>query len=192
MRGKAPGPALPSRTAEAELLMTRRSATSARERPPAPSLLPTARREIEQVARRCRRLVTQRAMLSAGAALVPIPGFDLMVDIGVLMRMLQQVNAEFGLTPMQIEALAPKRRLTVYKAAETLGATAVGRVVTRELVSLLAKSVARRLAAKTTARYVPIAGQALAASLSFLVLKYLGERHINDCVRVATQAIDID
>lgn len=159
---------------------------------PALPVLPAARRDIEQVARRCRKLVTQRAMLSAGAAVVPIPGFDLMVDIGVLMRLLQRINAEFGLTPMQIEALAPKKRLTVYKAAETLGASAVGRVVTRQLVSLLAKSVAKRLAAKTTARYVPIAGQALAASLSFLALKYLGERHIDDCVRVATQVIDID
>lgn len=172
--------------------MTRRSAASARERPPARPALPTARRDLEQVARRCRKLVMQRAMLSAGAALVPIPGFDLMVDVGVLVRMLHRINAEFGLTPMQIEALAPKQRLTVYKAAEALGATAVGRVVTRELVSLLAKSVARRIAAKTTARYVPIAGQALAASLSFLALKYLGERHIDDCMRVATQAIDID
>ena len=154
--------------------------------------LPAAQRDIDRIARRCRKIVTQRAMLSAGAAIVPLPGLDLMVDVGVLMRMLQQINAEFGLTPAQIEALAPKKRLTVYKAAETLGATAVGRVVTREVVMLLAKGLARRVAAKTVVRYVPLAGQAVAASLSFLALKYLGEKHIEDCVRVASSAVDVN
>jgi uncharacterized protein (DUF697 family) len=154
--------------------------------------LPASQRDIAAIARRCRKLVMQRAMLSAGASVVPVPGLDLMVDVGVLTRMLQQINAEFGLTPAQIEALAPKKRLTVYKAVQALGASAVGRVVTREVVVLVARGVARRVALKATARYVPIAGQVLAASLSFVALKYLGERHIADCVKVAGDAIDIN
>lgn len=158
----------------------------------APPRLPAHRRDLDEVARRCRKLVMQRALVSAGATVVPIPGFDLLVDVGVLVRMLERVNAEFGLTPAQIEALAPKKRLTVYKAAETLGATAVGRAITREIVALMMRSVARRFAAKATTRYVPLAGQALAASMSFLALKYLGDRHIDDCLKVAGAAIDVN
>ena len=61
----------------------------------------------------------------------------------------------------------------------------VGRVVTRELVIKLLKTVGVRLTAKQAAKAVPFAGQVVAASLSFAALKYLGDRHIEDCVQVA-------
>lgn len=154
--------------------------------------LPDSAREIEAIAARCRQLVSQRAMLSAGAAVVPLPGLDLMVDVGVLTRLLREINEAFGLTPAQIEALSAKRQFTVYKAINTLGATAVGRLITREVVTLVAKSLVRRIAAKTVLRYVPLAGQAMAAGLSFAAIKTLGDRHIDDCIRVATRAIDVN
>lgn len=155
-------------------------------------VLPDSAREIEAIAQRCRQRVSQRAMLSAGAAVVPLPGLDLMVDVGVLTRLLREINEAFGLTPAQIEALSARRQFTVYKAINTLGATAVGRLITREVVTLAAKSVLRRVAAKTALRYVPLAGQAMAAGLSYAAIKTLGDRHIDDCVRVATQVVDIN
>jgi uncharacterized protein (DUF697 family) len=144
--------------------------------------------DVPLIAERCRRLVTRRALLSAGASVVPLPGFDLMVDLGVLTRILHEVNAEFGLTPQQIEALSPARQYTVYKAINALGASAVGRLITREVVALFARSVARRLATKSVLRFVPLAGTALAASISFVALKTLGDRHVADCARVAASA----
>ena len=155
----------------------------------APSTLPRSAQEIEVVVARCRQRVTRHALLSAGAAVVPLPAFDLAVDVAVLTRLLQEVNEAFGLTPAQIAALAPQRRFTVYRAIDTLGASAAGRLITREVVALLARSVARRVATKTTLRYVPLAGQALAATISFAALKTLGERHIRDCEQVVREVI---
>jgi uncharacterized protein (DUF697 family) len=149
------------------------------------TLVPASTRDIDAATRRCRKIVTKRALLTATAAVVPIPGIDLAIDIGVLMKMLQEINAEFGLTPEQIEALAPKRRLSAYKAIAAVGSSVIGRKITREALALVVKSVARRVATKTTARYVPIAGQALAATISFGAFKYIGDRHIDDCVSVA-------
>jgi uncharacterized protein (DUF697 family) len=163
----------------------RRPAKPGRGPPPA---LPSRAQDIQHIVERCRRLVTRRALLSAGASVVPLPGFDLMVDLGVLIRILHEVNAEFGLTPQQIEALTPARQYTVYKAINTLGASAVGRLITREVVALFARSVARRLATKSVLRFVPLAGTALAASISFVALKTLGDRHVADCARVAASA----
>jgi uncharacterized protein (DUF697 family) len=154
--------------------------------------LPASPAEIQHIAHRCRREVTRRALISAGASVVPLPGFDLAVDIGVLATMLDDVNRAFGLTPAQIDALAPQRQFTVYNAINTLGASAVGRLVTREVVALLARSVARRIATKTVLRYVPLAGQAIAASISFAALKTLGDRHVADCVKVARAALAQD
>ena len=148
-------------------------------------VVPSTRRDIDAIARACRKLATRRALISAGASVVPVPGIDVAVDVSVLMMMIEDINAAFGLTPEQIEQLAPRRKAFAYKAVMVVGSALVGRVVTRELVFKLLKTVGVRLTAKQAAKAVPFAGQVVAASLSFAALKYLGERHIHDCVQVA-------
>lgn len=155
------------------------------------TLVPSTARDIAQIASACRKLVTRRALISAGASIVPVPGIDIAVDITVLIRMLEDINQRFGLTPQQIEQLAPQRRLFAYKAAMGVGSALIGRMVTRELVIKLLKTVGVRLSVKQAAKYVPFAGQAVAASLSFAALKALGDRHVEDCMRVAETLIDL-
>ncbi len=155
------------------------------------NLVPATRRDIVQLASECRRLVTRRALISAGASVIPMPGVDVAVDITVLLKMIEQINQRFGLTPEQIEQLAPHRRLFAYKAVMAVGSALVGRIVTREVVIKVLKTVGVRLSAKQAAKYVPFAGQAVAASLSFTALKALGDRHVDDCVRVAETLLDI-
>ena len=123
--------------------------------------------------------------------MVPIPGVDIAVDISVLMSMIEDINAAFGLTPEQIERLSPRRKAFAYKAVMAVGSALVGRVITRELVIKVLKTVGVRLTAKQAARAVPFAGQVVAASLSFAALKYLGDRHIADCVQVADTLLDL-
>jgi hypothetical protein len=38
------------------------------------------------------------------------------------------------------------------------------------------------------AKYVPLAGQAVSAVMGYTALRYLGEEHIKDCVRVVQEA----
>lgn len=140
--------------------------------------------DVEAIAARCRELVHRRALLSAVAAAVPVPGLGLAVDLGVLMQMLEEINEAFGLTPQHIEALPEARRAGVYRAIALLGSTAVGRVVTRELILAALRRVARRWLTKSVLRYVPFAGQAVAAALSYAAIRLLGQRHIDDCIAV--------
>ncbi len=154
--------------------------------------LPATPRDIEQAVRRARQLVKRRALLSAGAAVAPIPGIDIAVDVGVMVSMIEEINAEFGLTPAQLERLSPQGKVAAYRAIALVGSALVGRLVTRELVITLLKSVGVKLSAKQAARWVPIAGQAVAASISFGALKYLGDRHVADCARVAGALIDLN
>jgi uncharacterized protein (DUF697 family) len=143
--------------------------------------------DLQAIARRCRKRVSQRALLAAGVAMVPVPGLDWAVDVGLLMRLLPQISAEFGLTPAQVERLAPERRIVVYKAISAAGGVLVGRVVTRELVLSLVKLVGLRLSAQQAAKYVPLAGQAVSAVLTFSALRYVCEQHIGQCLAVARQ-----
>lgn len=141
----------------------------------------------EAIARQCRRLVTQRALFAAGVAMVPVPGLDWLTDVSVLVKLLPEINRAFGLTPEQIEQLAPDRKLVVYKTLSAGTGVLVGRIVTRELVIQVLKIVGVRLTTQQAAKYVPIAGQAVSAALTFSALKYVCEQHIRQCQSVSRQ-----
>ena len=141
--------------------------------------------DLQAVARRCRKKVARRALLAAGVAMVPVPGIDWVTDVGVLVQVLPEISREFGLTPEQIARLAPDRRVVVYKAISAGGGMLVGRVVTRELVLKLMKLVGVRLTAQQAAKYVPLAGQAVSAALTYSALRYVCEQHIQQCMAVA-------
>jgi uncharacterized protein (DUF697 family) len=143
--------------------------------------------DLQAVARRCRRKVAQRALVAAGVAMVPVPGIDWVTDIGVLVGLLPEINREFGLTPEQIARLAPDRRVVVYKAISAGGGMLIGRVVTRDLVLKLLQMVGVRLTAQQAAKFVPIAGQAVSAALTYSALRYVCEQHIRQCLTVARQ-----
>ena len=146
-----------------------------------------APKQLQDIARRCRKQVVKRALFAAGVAMVPVPGLDWVTDVGLLMKLLPQISAEFGLTPAQIERLAPERQLVVYKAISAGGGLLVGKIVTRDLVFKLVQMVGMRLSAQQAAKYVPLAGQAVSAVLTFTALKFVCEQHIRQCMAVARQ-----
>jgi uncharacterized protein (DUF697 family) len=150
-------------------------------------VVPGSPTEVEAVVRQCRRMVNRRALVAAGVAFVPIPGVDWVTDVAVLVRLIPEINRAFGLTPEQIERLAPDRRLVVYKAISAGSGMLVGRLITRELIATLLKAVGVRLTAQQAAKYVPIAGQTVSALLTFSALKFVCEQHIQQCVAVSRQ-----
>jgi uncharacterized protein (DUF697 family) len=150
-------------------------------------VLPSTPQQIEAVARQCRRMVSRRALIAAGVAVVPIPGIDWATNVGVLLKVLPDINRAFGLTPEQIERLAPDRRVVVFKALMAGGGLLIGRVVTREAVMAMLRVVGVRLSAQQAVKYVPIAGQGLSAALTYGALRYVCEQHIRQCIAVCEQ-----
>ena len=144
---------------------------------------------VEAIAKRCRQRVHQRALLAAGVAMVPVPGLDWLTDVGVLVKLLPDINQAFGLAPGQIERLAPERRLLVYKAISAGSGLLVGKLVTRELVIKVLTMVGVRLSTQQAAKYLPIAGQAVSAALTYGALKFICEGHIQQCIAVRRQLL---
>ena len=138
--------------------------------------------------RRSRQLLHRRALMAAMASAVPVPGLDWAVDAALLSRLLPQINAEFGLSPDQIDRLEPHKREQVQKAVGLVGSVLIGKLITRELVLRATQSVGLRMTTKQAAKYVPIAGQAVSAAVGYATLRYLGEQHLRDCVRVVQEA----
>ena len=77
------------------------------------TVVPATTHEIDAVVRYCRRLVSRRALMAAGVAVVPLPGIDWVTDVAVLMKLIPDINHAFGLTPEQIERLAPDRQIAL-------------------------------------------------------------------------------
>jgi hypothetical protein len=138
--------------------------------------------------RRSRKLLNRRALIGAAASAVPIPGLDWAVDAALLTRLIPAINAEFGLTPAQLDLLPAHKREQVQKALAMVGSVLVGKFVTRDLVIRMAQALGKRLTVQQASKYLPIAGQAVSAVMGYAALRYLGEEHIKDCVRVAHAA----
>ena len=143
---------------------------------------------LESAVQRSRQLLRKRALVAGVAGAVPLPGLDWAVDAALLTRLLPRINSEFGLAPHQIEKLDAREKERVQKAIAMIGSVLIGRVVTKTLVGRFARLVGLRLTAAQAAKYVPLAGQLVSGALGYAALRYLGEQHIRDCVKVALAA----
>jgi uncharacterized protein (DUF697 family) len=143
---------------------------------------------LEAAVRDCRKILHRRSLVAAGASMVPVPGLDWAVDAALLSRLIPTINARFGLTPEQMARLGPRQRDQVQKAISGVGSVLIGKYISKELVLRAAQTVGVRLTAAQAAKYVPLAGQAVAALVGYSAVRFLGEQHLKDCVQVALRA----
>ncbi|WP_051306270.1 hypothetical protein [Massilia alkalitolerans] len=148
---------------------------------------PVSGAEIEVVRERCREMVRKRALVSAGVAAVPLPGLDVLSDLSTFTLLVEEVNKEFGLSQKQIERLHPRLRVLAYQAAASVGGMLVGKLVTKRLVLVLFKRAGVKIAAKTVAKVVPIAGQVASAAIGFALFRKMGYQHVEACAKVARE-----
>ena len=144
--------------------------------------------DMQAAVRRSRKLLHKRALMAGVASAVPVPGLDWAVDAAMLSKLIPEINREFGLTPGQLDSLSPKKREQVQKAVTLVGSVLIGKLISRDLVIKAATKIGMRLTTKQLAKYVPFAGQIVAATVGYAAIRYLGEEHMKDCIRVAQQA----
>lgn len=136
---------------------------------------------LESTRQECKTLVTKRASISGGAAVIPLPGVDVGSDVAILMEMIPAINRKFGLTPEQIAQLDEDTKKLVMLAISNLGSQLVGKTITKELITVALKKIGVRVATKSIVKYVPLIGQVAAAGISFTAMKYLGNAHVDEC-----------
>jgi uncharacterized protein (DUF697 family) len=148
-------------------------------------VVPGTPQQVDEVARECRRLVHRRALVAAGVAVIPVPGLDWVTDVGMLVKLIPDINHAFGLSPEQVERLAPDRQVVVYKTVSAGGSVLIGKLVTRDLVMRALRLVGVRLTTQQAAKYVPVAGSAVSAALTYSALRFVCEQHIRQCIEVS-------
>lgn len=145
---------------------------------------------LNRVRNECYRLVTERSLAAAAAAVVPIPGADVVADIGLLSNMLPKISERFELDHASVDKLDPEIGQRVLVIASSLGNNVIGRMVTRKIAVGLLRRLGLRVATASVAKYVPVLGSAIAASIGFGAMKLAGNAHVDDCYRTARALLD--
>lgn len=153
-------------------------------------MIPSSRKELERVREECKSMVTTRAGLSAGAAIVPVPGADIGADVMLLLEMIPMINRKFGLSPEQIDQLDPQLKKLILIAVTSVGSEMIGKLLTKQIILQVLKRVGIRVASKQVVKYIPILGQAVSATISFGAMKMVGNSHVDDCFEVAKRVLE--
>lgn len=155
-------------------------------------LVPSTTREIEFVRRRCRKLVLRRAAVSAGAAALPLPGLDTLVDLGLFANLASEINTEFGFSPEQIGRLRPVISRSLYESIAALSLAKLAQSLAGAALTHVANRTAAPLLAKQSAKLVPVAGQLVSAALGFTVFRSIGYQHVESCALVAQELMRLE
>lgn len=140
--------------------------------------------KLEALRQECRALVRKRALVSAGAAMVPVPFMDVMVDASILMQLIPEISRRFGLEPEHIAAMTPEQREKVWHQVRVRGSQLIGIVLTRAIVRKSFMDFAGKLAARQISKFIPFGGQLVAAGLGYFVMRRMAYKHIDDCFAV--------
>lgn len=142
---------------------------------------------LEQARQDSLDLIKKRAFVSAGAATVPIPFFDLFADLGVLSFLLPEINEKFGLSSEHISVYNPKTKKVDWNALRKRGFELSSYVVARTAAKQSINGFVSRLLTKQVTKFIPLGGSVVAASLGYLLMKKIAEAHVEECYQTATR-----
>lgn len=140
---------------------------------------------LELVRRECLALVKKRAYFSAGAAVIPVPFLDVVIDVGILSQLIPEINARFGLAPEQMTVFDLETKQIHWSELKKRGIEFSGLVVARTAVKKSINNVAAKYITKQVTKFIPLGGQLIAASLGYFVMKKVAEAHVEESYRLA-------
>ncbi|MEX5440363.1 hypothetical protein WCE01_09400 [Acinetobacter indicus] len=140
---------------------------------------------LEQVRADCLELVKKRAYVSAGAAVIPVPFLDVVIDVGILSQLIPEINARFGLSPEQVSVYDPETKQIHWQELRKRGIEFSGLVVARTAVKKSLDNVAAKVITKQVTKFIPLGGQLVAASLGYFVMKKVAEAHVEESYKIA-------
>ncbi len=138
-------------------------------------------KHLEKKKEQAESLVGKYAGLTAANALNPIPGLDISVDIGMLLKLFSEIRNIYGLSD---------------KALSSVGATFVPlanniiKFATKEGIIILLKQFATKEVIKNVAKYIPFIGQIIAASAGFAITSAAGKSYLEDCHTLAKSILE--
>ena len=154
----------------------------------------TSKKIIEEKRKIADDLTYKYAALAAVNGLNPIPGLDISVDVGLLLKMSNEITNIYGLNKENQEFFNKNFNdlpdNVKFKAALAKAGAFLIKYGGQEAIMLLLKKIVGRVAAKTFSKYIPLVGQAIAAGIAFQMTLSLGEDMVNDAEASALEIFE--
>ncbi len=133
----------------------------------------------------CERYSTLAAGAAAVTNLVPVPGVGFSADVAAVATLLTSITRDFGLNTQRLNSLA-----TMYPAIAPVVSQMIQSLGRDGALWLLKRYAGRVVAAELSKQFLPIVGPLIAASLSFLTIRYVASSHIESCYEVAEKMLE--
>ena len=153
-------------------------------------MLITSFAELDRVREECYSIVRKRAIAAAAVAMPPIPGIGLAGDIAIMMELITAINKKFGLSNEQVEALDANHKILVHQMIKKGGSALVGAVITEKVIKQVLQAIAKRVAIREVGKYIPFIGPLIAGGAGYLLMKYMGDSHVEECYKVAKMVLE--
>lgn len=150
----------------------------------------TSKKLINEKRKVADKLVSRYATLSAANGLNPIPGLDISVDVGLLLKMGNDISNIYGINKEHQEFYnsfldlpdSAKIKVALSKASQY-----TAKYLGKEAIVVLLK---RAATTKTATKWVPFVGQAIAASIGFIMASSLGNDMVRDAEAIAVELFE--
>lgn len=140
---------------------------------------------LEKIRLDAKEMVKSRAKISAGVAIIPVPFLDVAIDVAMLSKLLPEITRKFGLEDELERAYTEEQR----KQNMMDKIMAVGSLVAaRGVVNKTVQGFGGRIIGKQVAKYVPLGGQIVAATIGYMIFKKIADDHVEECYKIAKAA----
>ena len=145
---------------------------------------------LDEKQRVAEKLVIRYSALAAANGLNPIPGLDISVDLGILLKMTNDIADIFGLKEENLKRLedisgSAKIKLITGKAGQFLV-----KYGTKEGIMILLKKYAASETIKVVGKWVPYVGTVISASIGYLLTSNMGNEILIESKSLAQQLFD--
>lgn len=153
----------------------------------------TSKKMIEEKRIVADNIVSRYAALSAANGLNPIPGLDVSVDIGLLLKMGNDISGIYGLNKEQQEFYKTFLDLpdsSKIKAVLGKASQYAAKYLGKEAIMIILKKFVAATASKSVSKWIPFVGQAIAAGIGFKMTSSLGNDMVNEAEEIAIELFD--
>lgn len=130
----------------------------------------------------CQSTIICYAGLAAANGINPVPGLNIAVDIGIILKMFNDIKDSYGLDRekdyyARLLPMAGEILNNVFKVS-------VGAAATDAVIALLKKNASKEVI-REIAAFIPLVGSAVAASIGFGICWYAGDYYNDNCRQLA-------
>lgn len=143
--------------------------------------------DLDKVKAECEELVKSQAKFSAGAAILPIPLVDLVIDASLLTKLLPEITQRFGLAPETPAVDLNKKDHESWMQYKDRALQFASLAITRGIAKKTIQGFGGRIVAQQVTKIVPFGGQIVSATMGYMIFKKIADDHINECYNTAKQ-----